>query len=333
MSMHFHKGTTIGFLIIMAFLTGTLAGQEQRLRLIRTIPLPGVKGRIDHMALDPERQRLFVAALGNNSLEVVDFGTGRRITSISGLREPQGVFYDTRGSHIYVSNGGDGTVRIYDAATFRPAGVVSFSADADNLHFEERTKYLYVGYGDGALGIVDTRTQKLVGDVKLAGHPEGFALERIGGRIFINVPKKRGVSVMDGAQQKAVADWPVTCAENFPMALDEAHRRLFIGCRGPAKVLVYDTETGRQTAEMPIARDIDDLFYDPFDKYLFASCGAGSVLVFVQKDPDHYGLLAEVKTSPGARTSLFDGKTRRLFVAAPRSGGRPAEILVYQVGP
>ncbi len=315
---------------LVLFLTGP--AQATTLRFLETIPLPGIEGRIDHLSIDREGRRLFIAALGNNSLEVFDLRRGVRIMSISGLSEPQGVFYDSECRKIYVSNGGDGTLRIYDAVSFRPAGAVSFSGDADNLQFEERTKYLYVGYDTGALGIVDTRTKERVGDIKLAGHPEGFSLEKSGSRIFVNVPAEKRIVVVDRVKQTNVAEWPVACADNFPMALDEARHRLFIGCRVPPKILIYDTETGNKTADLSIGRDVDDLFFDASQKRLYASCGVGSVFVFAQSKPDRYRRIAAVKTQAGARTSLFVPELHRFYVAVPRNGKTPAGIMVYEVG-
>ncbi len=301
------------------------------LRLLEMIELPGVVGRIDHLAIDTEGQRLFIAALGNNSIEVVDLRHGFKTGSIGGLSEPQGIFYDSQQRKIYVSNGGDGNIRIYEADTFHPTGVVSFSSDADNMHVDDKTGYLYVGYGGGGLGMLDVRNQKKTGNVKLSGHPEGFAIEKNGTRIFVNIPTKNRVSVVDRTQGKEIADWPVTCRENFPMALDESQHRLFIGCRIPREVLVYDTDTGKKTVDLTVDQDVDDLFYDGSQKRLYVSCGAGSVYVFAQEDSDHYCEVAVVMTRAGARTSLFVPEMHRFYVAAPRNDGAPAKIMVYEV--
>ncbi len=327
------EGRKTGIMTLLVCLVLFFPGPAQAtaLQLLETIPLPNVEGRIDHLAIDREGQRLFIAALGNNSLEIVDLRRGSRIRSISGLSEPQGVFYDSVRRKIYVSNGGDGTLRIYDADTFQPAGSVSFSGDADNLHVDEKTGRLYVGYGDGGLGIVDLRTGKQVGNMKLSSHPEGFAQEKIGTRIFINIPAEKRITVVDRIRQTNEVDWPVACADNFPMALDEAHHRLFIGCRTPASILIYDTETNRKTAYLRIGRDVDDLFYDDSGRRLFVSCGSGSVFVFAQDKPDSYSLIAEVKTTTGARTSLFVPEKHRFYVAAPRRGIKPAEIMIYEI--
>ncbi len=318
---------------LLLFLPGPGHGKQPAvsLRLLETIELPGVEGRIDHLAIDTKGQRLFVAALGNNSTEVVDLGHGSRTRSISGMSEPQSVIYDSQQRKIYVSNGGDGNVRIYEADTFHQTGVVSFSSDADNMHLDDKTGQLYVGYGGGGLGILDVRSQKKTGDVKLPGHPEGFAIEKNGTRIFVNVPTKNRVSVVNRAEQKEMTHWPVACRGNFPMAFDESHRRLFIGCRVPPEVLVYDTETGKKTMSLTIGQDVDDIFYDGSQKRLYVSCGVGSVFVFAQEDTDRYREVAAVRTRAGARTSLFVPEMHRFYVAAPRNDGVQAEIMVYEV--
>ncbi len=323
-------------IIVLASLVllSAAAGQVRAadvLRLVGTIPLPDVTGRIDHMAVDGDGGRLFVAALSNDSLEVIDLRRGARIRSISGLREPQGVFYDAEHRRIFVSNSRDGTLRVYDTETLVQTGSISFSGDADNVRHDARAKRLYVGYGNGGLGIIDTRTLARIGEIRFSGHPEAFELEERTSKIYANIPTQDRVAVIDRTTQKVVDLWRLSCAGNFPMALDEAGHRLFIGCRTPAEVLVYDTATGKQMAALPIAPDVDDLFYDPAGKYLFASCGAGSLLAFAQRAPDRYELLTEMKTSPGARTSLFDAVRLRLYVAAPRDGSRPAQVMVYEV--
>ncbi len=325
-------GATALVVLLLFISVGVKATESERaLRYLGTIPLPGVQGRIDHLAIDQEGQRLFVAALGNDSVEIVDLRRGTRVKSISGLKEPQGVFYDGEHRTLYVSNGGDGNVRIFDADTYRSKGFISLSGDADNLHFDGTTGLLYVGYGNGGLGIIDTRTGKLAGDVTLSGHPEGFALERTGPRIFMNIPTGSRISVVNRAQKQATADWPVGCSGNFPMAVDEADRRFFVGCRKPSEVLVLGMETGARTSSLAIGRDVDDLFYDPARKRLYASCGEGRVFAFSQEGPDRYSKIAEIRTRPRARTSLYVPEMHRLFVAAPLSGGMPAGIMVYEV--
>jgi len=146
--------------------------------------------------------------------------------------------------------------------------------DADNLRFDSKAKLAWLGYGDGALGVVDTATVKQIADVKLARHPESYQLEQNGSRIFVNVPDAKQVAVVDREKRGVIATWPMEKFQaNFPMALDEPNHRLYIGCRKPARLVVLDTDTGKLVADLAISGDIDDLFYDAVHTQLYLSCG------------------------------------------------------------
>ena len=302
------------------------------LRLIQTIPLDGVEGRIDHMAVDVAGQRLFIAALGNNSLEVIDLRAGKRIHSISGLREPQGVAYVGEANQIYVACGGDGAVNVYDANSFRLVTTLRDLEDADNVRYDAAAKRVFVGYGNGALAIIDTATTKHIGDIKLAGHPESFQLEPKGSRIFVNVPTAKHVTVVNREKSSAITTWPLkNAAANFPMALDEVNRRLFVGCRQAAALIVFDSDSGKEVASAAIDGDTDDVFYDQKRSRIYVSCGAGfiDVLDCTALLPD--SVIGKIPTASGARTSLFVPELNRLYLAVPHRGNQPAEVRVYEM--
>jgi hypothetical protein len=207
---------------------------------------------------------------------------------------------------------------------------VAFSADSDNLRYDARGRRIVVGYGEGALAFLEANGNK-TGEIALDAHPESFQLEKTGTRVFVNVPDRREIEVADLTKHQIVAKWPVTSAlKNYPMALDEPHRRLLIGCRVPARMLVLDTETGKQTASVEIAGDTDDLFLDAARKRVYVIGGQGFIDVFEQKNPDSYNRVARYSTAGGARTGLFVPDWGQLFVAVPRRGTLSAEILVYQ---
>jgi DNA-binding beta-propeller fold protein YncE len=308
-------------------------GESGLLRLEKTIELPGVEGRFDHFAWDAKGKRLYVAALGNGSLEVIDAAAGRRAGSVSGLHKPQGVAFVPETGEIVVASGGDGTVRFYEAGTLREVARVEGLGDADNVRYDAAAGRLHVGYGDGGLAAIDARGHKKIGDIRLDAHPESFQLEREGARIFVNVPEKGHVAVVDREKGAVVARWPVREAKaNFPMALDEANRRLFVGCREPARVVVMDTASGRVVKTIACAGDADDLFYDAARRRVYVSGGAGEVSVLAQKSADEYEVVGAVKTAAGARTSFFVPETGRLYVAVPHRGGQGAGVWVYEVG-
>jgi YVTN family beta-propeller protein len=296
------------------------------------IPMPGVEGRIDHLAIDLAGKRLFVAALGNNTVEVIDISAMRVIKSIGGLHEPQGIRFLPDRNRVVVANGGDGSTVFYDGTSLAVLQIARTSGDADNVRYDPKRGRVYVGYGAGALASVDP-DGKALGDIKLAAHPESFQLESAGPRIFVNVPSAGHVAVVDRDKQTVSATWPVRAAgANYPMALDEAARRLFLGCRRPAKLLVYDTQAGTLVSSVDIVGDTDDLFCDAAKKRLYVIGGEGFITVLEQQDADHYRPVQKMPTSAGARTALFVPELGKLFVAVPHRGGQRAEIRVFSTG-
>jgi DNA-binding beta-propeller fold protein YncE len=305
--------------------------QGASLEPVATIPLPDVKGRIDHFAVDVKGRRLFVAALGNDTVEVLDIAHNRHERSLKGFGEPQGLLYLPETQLLYVANGSSNRLDILDARTFAPARRMDKLDDADNVRYDASAGSVIVGYGTGALRIVDAATGAAKGDIRLDGHPESFQVERGGGRLFVNVPTQRQVAVVDRAKGAVVATWRVSARQNFPMALDEKGRRLFSGARFPAVLLVHDLDTGKEVARLEIGEDTDDLFIDAERKRVYVICGEGRVDVFRRESPDRYLREGSVKTAPKARTGLFVPEEGKLYVAAPASGGTAARILVYAV--
>jgi len=304
------------------------SGQEP-LTLVRTIELPRVDGRIDHLAFDPSAQRLFVAALGNNTVEVVDMRSNAVAKSVAGFHEPQGLQVIPVVKSVAVANGKSGAVQWLDASDFRVTRTTALGDDADNVRYDAETRRVYVGYGSGAIAAIGADDGKVVREAKLAGHPESFQLERSGSRIFVNVPTADQIAVIDRRTMNVTATWPVVTAKaNYPMALDEASHRLFVGCRRPARVLVYDTVSGKEVGSVEIVGDTDDLFYDAPRKRLYVSGGEGFIDVLQQGD--RLARVARVTTAAGARTSLFVPEQNRLYLAVPHRGAQKAEIRVYE---
>jgi DNA-binding beta-propeller fold protein YncE len=302
------------------------------IKLEKTIPLPKVEGRIDHLAVDLKMNRVFIAALGNNTVEIVDLTKGERIHTISGLEEPQGVAFVPETNQIVVACGGDGSCRFYDGASYKLIKTVDLKGDADNVRYDAAAKRLYVGHVSGALATIDAANATLISEAKLSAHPEAFVAEKSGDRIFVNVPNSKKIEVVDRRKNEVIAKWSLKGARsNFPMTLDEAGNRLFAGCRGPAKILVLDTESGKETVAFDCPGDVDDIFFDSKAKRLYAIGGEGKLNIFTQVDADHYKLEAEIKTSSGARTGLFVPELSTIFVAVPHKNNDQAELRCYRV--
>jgi DNA-binding beta-propeller fold protein YncE len=306
------------------------AGQTP-LTLVGTIDLPRVEGRIDHLAADIAARRLYVAALGNNTVEVLDLKSNSHLKSLPGFREPQGIAVVPDGKLVAVANGQGEGVQFVDASDYHQARAVRLGNDSDNVRYDPAATRLFVGYGGGALAAISPADGRVLGEAKLSGHPESFQLERFGSRAFVNVPTADQIAVVDRAAMRVIATWPVVGAKsNFPMALDEPNHRVFVGCRRPAKALVYDTTMEKQISSFDIVGDTDDLFYDVARRRLYVSGGEGYIDVFQQQDANRFTRLAHMATAAGARTSLFVPEQNRLYLAVPHRGSQKAQIRLYE---
>lgn len=319
-------------LAILLLLSASLvrAQSTEPLKLEKAIELPNVQGRIDHMSIDVKGQRLFVSALGNNTLEVIDLKAGKRTNTIPGLQEPQGALYVPGSDRLYVASSKDGTVKIFDATQLKLLKTVDFGDDADNLRYDSSRERVYVGFGDGALGELDSDGQK-IGEIKLHSHPESFQLEKSSARIYVNLPKSRKIAVLDRQKGTVLTTWGTGMSfNNYPMALDEQNHRLFVVTRLPARLLVMDTSSGKIVQTLSAVGDCDDVFYDQSRKRIYASGGEGAISVFEQQDADHYKEVARIATVKGARTSFFSPDLGRLYLAVRRQGSSPAMIQVFE---
>jgi len=306
-------------------------GPAGSLHLDREIPLPGVEGRIDHLAADVAGQRVFVAALGNGTVEVVDIAKGIRSAQIKGLKEPQGVVYAPSNRTLYVAGGGDGTVRSFDSQTLKPLHEIKLGEDADNLRLDAAQSQLLAGYGSGAIAVLGLDLAKKA-NFDLPAHPESFQFADDGKRLFVNLPEARSIASIDLSTQTVNAAWShPSSAANFPMAVDGTIHRIFVPCRKPARMLAINSDTGSITGWAATVGDADDVFVDETRRLVYVIGGDGYVDLFYVRAGDALVSRAHVTTSPGARTGLYVPEWNKLLVAAPRQGSKDARLLVFSV--
>jgi hypothetical protein len=295
------------------------------LPLERMIPLPGVKGRIDHLALDLDHRRLLVAEYGNGSVDEVDLATGRVAGRISGLHEPQGVAYLGREKEWVVACG-DGSVHFYAAADRHEIARLDLGDDADNVRVDERNGHVVVGYGGGGLAVIDPANHRIISRMSLPGHPEGFRL--ISGRVLVNVPDRGSIIAGDIDKGTILSTWKTGAHRlNFPLIASPTGNWFAIAYRLPAALAQYDVDTGKELALRAVCGDADDLFVD--GRRIYVICGAGHVDVLstiIGPDP------IRIATAAGARTGLFSPELHMLFVAEP-ARGKLASILMLDTDP
>jgi len=316
------------FLFALLALTGipARAMDAAPLALEGKIMLGNVSGRIDHLAVDLNRQRLFVGELGNNTVGVVDLKERKVIRRIAGLKEPQGLAYHAPTDSLYVANGGDGSVRLYAGPDLSPRTRIDLGEDADNIRIDAKGERLFVGYGKGALAVIDPARPAKIADIRLDAHPEGFQLDR-GGRIaYVNLPGSRKVAILDLVQGKVTQTVPMNEARsNFPMAVDHDRQRIVTVFRDPPKLVSLNARDGSVIASTDVCGDSDDVFVDAKRRRAYVSCGEGFVDVFDIQDSGHVRI-GHIATAKGARTSLWVPELDRLFVAARATATEPAAI-------
>jgi DNA-binding beta-propeller fold protein YncE len=319
-------------LLLCACLQIAAAADEISPLVLKTvISLPHVVGRIDHFSADVAGHRLFMSALGNHSVEIIDTQMFRLVQSVPNFNEPQGIVFDNVANRLFVASGGDGTVKLLDGTTFRQTTNVKLGDDADNVRYDAIQGEIVVGYGSGGLAVLRSDGTN-VAEIKVGGHPESFQLEKEGHRLFVNIPDKLEIAVVDMNKRSVIARWHEWKAlANFPMALDERHNRLFVGFRVPARVLAIDTNSGRVAATADIVGDTDDIFYDPARERVYVIGGGGFLDALDVKDPAHFRRLAHIATASGARTGLFVPEWDLLFVGVPMHGSQKAEVRAYEV--
>jgi DNA-binding beta-propeller fold protein YncE len=316
-------------LIGMALYCGTPVTAQDGLTLEARIPLGDVRGRIDHMAIDLMRQRLFVAELENDTVAVIDLKARNVTHVITDVRQPQGLAYLPFTDTLFVANGGDGSLRAFRADQYRQLAHISLGEDADNIRVDAKTKRVFVSYGNGGFALIDGLTQRKVGEIALHAHPQGFELDEQSRRIYANVPKHQAIVVLDDAAGTVISKWQIGNASNFPLALNKSARHVLIVFRDPPSLAAFAPD-GTRLANTEACGDADDMFSDARRNRVYVSCGEGFVDVF---DASAYGRVARIATVRGARTSLFVPELDRLYLAVRSTPEHAAGIWVYRPAP
>ena len=314
------------------------------LKLIQTIPMPQVKGRIDHLGIDIKRGRLFIAGLGNNTVEVVNFRAGKWVESIPGYKTPQGIWYVPSVDKVFAASADDGTCRVLRASDLKQIDSIKLAADVNRLIYNPVAHELYAGYGGKAAGwsygeiaAINPKTDKVTSKIKVASHPAEILVNKLGQKLFVAIFPASKIQVVDIPKRTVIATWSTGDAHVGDMALDEATHRLFAGSFRPPVLLIYDSVSRAQIASMPIVAGMDGVWFDAKLKRIYISGGrglsSGFVEVIQEQNADHYQSIARVLTGPGAGTSLFVPELNRLFVVVPAHDQTNAEVMVFEPQP
>lgn len=317
---------------------------KEPLRLVQTIPMPHVQGRIDHMDVDAKGHRLFVAGLENGSLEVVDLRAGKWLKSVPGFKKTQGVAYVRSLNKVFVASGDDGMLRVFRGDSLELLDAIKLDLGPNRVVYDPHTNLLYVGYGGkdagkdyGEVGVIDAKADKHIADIQVEAHPSELLLDRSGKTLFVFVSIASKIQVVDTGKRAVVSTWPVSSQRNGDGAFDEKTHRLFIGTRTPPQMTVMDSSSGKEIAALPTVEGMDGVYFDAAQKRIYVSGGrdqgVGYVFAYQQEDPGHYKTIGSIATRPGAGTSFWSPELRRYYVAAPAHDNEEAAILVFEANP
>lgn len=325
--------------VLAAFFFSSLALQAQSsapLTLNRTIPLTGVTGKFDHLAIDLAGNRLFVAATGNHSVEVIDLTSNKIQQSITGLGKPHGLAWVASTGSLFVADGALAELRVYSGWPLALNGKIKLYDDADDMVYDEANHLLFVGHGgtDAAnparIAVVDTKTFTLLSNLVVATHPEALEIDPATHRVFANIAESDEVAVLDTMTKTISAYWKLTkAANNVPLAFDADDHLLFVACRTPGTLIEFDAASGKELVAVSTAGGVDDLFYNPALRQVYVISGTGEVDAFELDKTNALHSLGVLKTAAGAKTALFVPEQNLLYVAVPGAGGGASEIRVF----
>jgi hypothetical protein len=266
------------------------------------------------------------------------------LKSIPGFKKTQGIAYVPSLNKVFVASGDDGMLRVFRGDTLDLLDTIKLDLGPNRVAYDPHTKLLYVGYGGkdagkdyGEVGIIDAKTDKHVGDVRVEAHPAELLLDKSGKTLFVFVSIASKVQVVDTKKREVVSTWPVSSQRNGDGAFDEKTHRLFMGTRTPPQMIAMDSQTGKDVANLPTVEGMDGVYFDARLKRIYISGGrdydVGYIFAYQQNDADHYETIGKIPTRSGAGTSFWSPELNRYYVAAPAHENEEAAILVFEPEP
>lgn len=291
--------------------------------IIKKIPIPG-SGSWDYLTVDAAARRLYVSH--GTQVEVVDIDSLSVVGNVPKTRGVHGIAIAPEFGRGFISNGQSSTVTIFDLKTLKPIAEVPTGQKPDAIIYDPATRRVFAFNGDGnSATAIDAESGKVAGTVDLGGGPE-YAAADGKGYVFNNLEDESQLLKINSRELKVEQRWPTApCSSPSSMAMDQANRRLFLGCRSKVMAVV-DADSGKVITTLPIGDHVDATAFDPETKLIFNSNGEGTISVIHQDSADTYSAVETVKTLPRAKTMALDPKTHRLFLSTAENG--QFEVLV-----
>jgi hypothetical protein len=314
------------------------SNQQAPLQLVTTYHLPAeIKGHFDHIVVDVKGHRLFATPEDYHAVLVLSTETGKLIHKIEGIEKPHAILYRPDLNLLYITDGEDGSVKVFDATSYKLEHRIPLLKDADSIGYDPQTHDMYVDNGGGDVGqrysmlsVIDSNKFAKIADIKIDGDTlEAMALDPNRPQLYVNNRDKNQVQVVNRYTRTLVAVWPVTMGKtNVTMAYDVSHHRLFVGCRS-GQLVVLDADSGKELQALPIVKGVDDTSFDEASGRIY-SAGDGAMSVYQEVDANHYKLLGNVPTGPLGKTARLVPEMNRMFIAVPQHGSTDPSIMVFK---
>lgn len=324
-------GLATGAMMGIALATGNpgAAAPAPTYTLAKTVPL-GAPDHWDYVIFSPSHGRVYAAH--GSEVTVLDGATGQILGELTGLEDSHGVAPVPSAGRVYADSGKNHMIYAYDAKTFdRINNGAPVVADADGMTYVPQTDEVIVVGGDAkAATAIKGTTGSVLATIRLDGKPEGVD-RGAGGLVYVAIEDKRLINRVDTKTNTVTARWPIpSCAKPHGMAVDRAHKRLFVSCENGI-MLAVDSHDGKVLARLPIGKHSDSAAFDPHTQRAISSNGDGTLSVVQETPAGAFVDLGTVATEPGARTMAVDPATGRIFTmtaavaqgpSAATSGGR-----------
>ena len=286
-------------------------------QVVKTFQIGG-EGGWDYLTVEPRTHRLYVPRTTHTM--VLDAESGMTVADIPGQKNAHGVALAVEAGRGFISDGGgDGAIVIFDLKTYAVLGSLRAMPDADGIIFDPYSGRVFVVSGRGKALMsfqpdIDPKNGKIDEPIVLRGEPEFLATDAAG-KVYINLKDTNEVAVVDFNARKVIANWPVAPGgQPVGMAIDVDKGRLFIGCRGPRKLIVMSAKDGRVLSDLPIGESVDAVKFD--NGRAFASTAGSQLFIAGETSPGNFGIVRTVKTGDGARTMGLDPTTHRIYLPA-----------------
>jgi DNA-binding beta-propeller fold protein YncE len=309
-------------ILIGISIIGTLNAQDFKVKKFSI----GGEGGTDYLTAEPGTGRVFVSR--GSHVMVINGNEGTVIGDITGTPGTHGIALVSKYNHGFTTNRGDSTITMFDLKTLKVLQQIKIpSGGLDGIMYDDFTDRIILTNHSkpGTASAVDPNTGVITGEAKLEDNsPEGAATDGKG-KLFVNNESKNTIQVIDAKTMKVLDSWSISpCDGPTGIAYDRATNRIFSGCSG--KSVVVNAETGKIVSTIPNGEGVDALGWDPTEKLIYIPAGRDSSVTIVHEDSaDKYSVIATVTTMTGAKTIAVDPVTHTAYLFQPQYGPAPAD--------